>query len=123
MNDYDNNPLKNFINTFIEEENILEKTSNKFDEKRRKIIDDSDKIKNKFNILLIGPTGAGKSTLINEFLQINEAQESYLDVGTLSFHPYTTDNSEYTLVDSQGIDYSKSIGKTILLPRVNNLNL
>ena len=104
----DNNVIKNFIYQFIEEENILEKTSNKFEEKRNKIIDESNQSKKKFNILVIGPTGAGKSTLINEFLQIDEAEESYGDIGTLGFHPYTTDDSQYTLIDSQGLDYSKS---------------
>ena len=104
----DNNVIKNFINQFIEEENILEKTSNKFEEKRNKIIDESNQSKKKFNILVIGPTGSGKSTLINEFLQIDEAEESYGDIGTLGFHPYTTDDSQYTLIDSQGLDYSKS---------------
>ena len=105
----DNNALKNFINQFIEEENILEKTSNKFEEKRNQIIDESNQSKKKFNILVIGPTGSGKSTLINEFFQIDEAEESYGDIGTLGFHPYTTDDSEYTLIDSQGLDYSKSL--------------
>jgi predicted GTPase len=105
----DNNVIKNFNNQFIEEENILEKTSNKFEEKRNKIIDESNQSKKKFNILVIGPTGSGKSTLINEFFQIDEAEESYGDIGTLGFHPYTTDDSEYTLIDSQGLDYSKSL--------------
>lgn len=104
-----NNVLRNFINQFIEEENILVKTSNKFEEKRAKIIDESNKLKDKFNILVIGPTGSGKSTLINEFFKINDAKESYGDVGTVGFHSYTKDDSEYTLIDSQGLDYSKSM--------------
>lgn len=106
-----NNVLKDFINQFIEEENILQKTSDKITEKRNKIIDESNKLKEKFNILIIGPTGAGKSTLINEFLQINEAKEKYLEPETYDFHSYTTPNSEYTLIDSQGLDYSKSINE------------
>ena len=58
----DNNVLKNFIDQFIEEENILIKIANKFEEKSSKIINESKKLKNKFNILVIGPTGSGKST-------------------------------------------------------------
>ena len=104
-----NNALKDFINQFIAEEDILRKTSQKFEEKRNKIIDDSDKSKKKFNILVIGPTGSGKSTLINEFFHIKEAEESYGDIGTVGFHNYTIDDSEYILIDSQGLDYSKSI--------------
>ena len=109
INENDGNPFKAFINQFIFEENILEKTSNRFDQKRNKMINDSNKLKNKFNILVIGPTGAGKSTLINEFFNIKDAVESYGDVGTYGFRPYTTNNSEYTLYDSQGLDYSKDI--------------
>ena len=109
INENDDNPFKSFINQFIAEENILEKTSDKFEQKRDKIINDSNKLKNKFNILVMGPTGAGKSTLINEFFHINSAEESFGDVGTLGFKPYTTQNSEYTLFDSQGLDYSKDI--------------
>ena len=105
----DNNVLKNFIDQFIEEENILIKTANKFEEKSSKIINESRKLKNKFNILVIGPTGSGKSTLVNEFFGIKDAKECYGDVGTIGFHPYTTEDSEYVLIDSQGLDYSKSI--------------
>ena len=104
-----NSPIKTFINQFIDEENILEKTSDRFELKRNNIINDSNKSKSKFNILVIGPTGSGKSTLINEFFQIKDAKESYGDIGTLGFHDYTTPNSEYKLVDSQGLDYSENI--------------
>ena len=106
-----NNVLKEFINIFIEDENILQKTSDKIEEKKNKILNDSKKLKEKFNILIIGPTGAGKSTLINVFLDIKEAKEIYGDPGTYGFHPYTTPNSQYTLIDSQGWDYSRSINE------------
>ena len=119
-----NNVLKEFINIFIEDENILQKTSNKIEEKKNKILNDSKKLKEKFNILIIGPTGAGKSTLINEFLQIKEAKENYGDPGTYDFHSYTTPYSEYTLIDSQGLDYSRSINEFLdtLRDYINNAN-
>ena len=124
INENDGNPFKAFINKFITEENILEKTSNRFEQKRNKIINDSNKLKNKFNILVMGPTGSGKSTLINEFFNIKDAVESFGDVGTYGFRPYTTNNSEYTLYDSQGIDYSRNINEytALLKDKIIELN-
>ena len=49
----DNNVLKDFINEFIEEENILQKTTNKFEEKRTQILDESNKSKNNLKYLLL----------------------------------------------------------------------
>ena len=120
----DGNPFKAFINKFITEENILEKTSNRFERKRNKIINDSNKLKNKFNILVMGPTGSGKSTLINEFFNIKDAFESFGDVGTYGFRPYTANNSEYTLYDSQGLDYSRNINEytALLKDKIIELN-
>lgn len=109
INDHDNNSLQSFINKFIDDENILEKTSNKFDEKREEIIQNSNESRSKFNILVLGPTGSGKSTIINKVLNKKLAKISYGDIGTLGFRNYTTSNSEYSFIDSQGLDYQESI--------------
>ena len=45
----------------------------------------------------------------NKFFGIKLAKETFGDVGTYGFHPYTTDDSNYTLIDTQGLDYSKSL--------------
>ena len=37
------------------------------------------------------------------------AKISYGDIGTLGFRNYTTSNSEYSFIDSQGLDYQESI--------------
>ena len=81
-----------------------------FDKNTTKFIDES-KQKRRFNILLIGPTGSGKSTLINEFLQLKEkkAKEGVGDVQTWEFQEYFTEDSKYCLIDSQGFDYSKPV--------------
>ena len=104
--------INNLIRDFIHEENILNKTNHKFEEKRDKFINESNLEKSKRNILLIGPTGAGKSTLINEFLKLegdNRAREGVGDVQTFGFKEYRTADSNYCLIDSQGLDYSKSL--------------
>ena len=108
------NSIENVIIDFIEQENIIEKVNKKFDDNRNRFIDDSNKFKNKFNILIIGHTGAGKSTLINEILGLSsedKAKEGKGDIQTLGFKEYTSNNSNFNFIDSQGIDMSKSISK------------
>ena len=104
------NTIENFINEFIQYEHILEKTNKRFDENKKKFINES-KQKKRNNILIIGPYGAGKSTLINEFLNlnVNKAKEGIGDVQTWGFKEYFTEESNYCLIDSQGFDYSKPV--------------
>ena len=66
-----------------------------------------------FNILVIGSTGVGKSTLINEVLKLDEKSENSAKTGmgepiTLGEpHPYISDKVKgLRLWDSQGIDKS-----------------
>ena len=119
--------INNLIRDFIHEENILYITNNKFEEKRDKFRNESNLEKSKRNIILIGPTGAGKSTLINEFLKLegnNRAKEGIGDVQTFGFKEYTTADSNYCLIDCQGLDYSKSVkefGKN-LAKKINEYN-
>ena len=62
-----------------------------------------------FNILLVGCTNAGKSTLINEFLKLPEDKIAAESTGgptdTKDFTPYTGKNNNklYTLYDTNGI--------------------
>jgi len=61
-----------------------------------------------FNILLLGGTNVGKSTLINEFLKLenNKAKEGEgRECETIDFKPYTgkRNNQQYTLYDTNGI--------------------
>ena len=108
------NDIQQLINNFIENENILQKTNEKFDRKRQQFIDDSNKQKNKINIMVIGPTGSGKSTLINEILNLsdeNKAKEGVGDSQTMDFKIYNSDNSNFSFIDTQGFDYSKPISE------------
>jgi len=104
------NAIENFINEFILYEHILEKTNKRFDENKKKFINES-KQKKRNNILIIGPFDAGKSALINEFLnlKVNKAKEGVGDVQTWGFKEYFTEESNYCLIDSQGFDYSKPV--------------
>ena len=62
-----------------------------------------------FNILLLGCTNAGKSTLINEFLKLPDNKKAAESTGgptdTKDFTPYTEKNNNklYTLYDTNGI--------------------
>ena len=42
-------------------------------------------------------------------LQINKAKETYEYIGIFDFNEYTTEDSEYKLIDSQVLDYLRRI--------------
>ena len=108
------NQIEDFINSFIKKENILKTVNEKFEKNRKKIIEDFGKLKTKNNILLIGPTGSGKSTLINEFLGLkggDRAIEGKGETQTMGFKEYYSSDSKYCLIDSQGFDHSNSFKK------------
>ena len=106
-------PLKNTNNKII----IYTKTN--FDDKILKIknkIIERNNLKalqkiflNNFNILLLGCTSAGKSTLINEFLKLDDNKKAKESEGgtttTIEFAPYQgiNNNKTYTLYDTNGI--------------------
>ena len=119
------NNIESLTQNFIKNENILKKTKEKFDKNKEKFLNESKQLKNKYNILIIGPTGSGKSTLINEFLNLeNKAIEGIGDSITMDFKNYTTEGSKYTLIDTQGIDYSRPISEfsKILYSKIKECN-
>jgi len=86
-----------------------------------------------FNILLIGHTGVGKSTLINSILQLNKSSPNYAQTGygrpvTLGEpSPYESEKVKgIRLWDSQGIDKSnygmKELVKSVTTLINNNAN-
>ena len=103
-------------------EKIIIYTEQNFDEKvkkiKQKLINHNNISKlrkiliNNFNILLVGCTNAGKSTLINEFLKIDESKRAKESDGgptdTVDFTPYNGINNskQYTLYDTNGITNS-----------------
>jgi len=105
---------KNLLN-----EKIIVYSKEKFDEKIQKIKDKliSSKyikrlqkiITKNFNILLVGCTNAGKSTLINEFLKLDKEKKAKESEGgptdTVDFTLYEGEknNKQYSLYDTNGI--------------------
>ena len=95
---------------------------NKIDMIKEKLIEKKLKnlkkiIRNNFNIILVGCTNAGKSTLINEFLKLEKDKRAKESEGgpteidndiNIYFKSYTgkNNNKKYTLFDSNGITYS-----------------
>ena len=114
--------IKNQLDEKILKEKIIIYNEQKFEEKIKKIKEKliSDKYISKlrkilaknFNILLVGCTNAGKSTLINEFLKLDENNRAKESVGgptdTTDFKPYvgTNNGKQYTLHDTNGITNS-----------------
>ena len=66
-------------------------------------------IANNYNILLVGNTNVGKSTLINEFLNLSNSRKAKEGDGgptqTIDFTPYKAqkNNKNFTLFDTNGI--------------------
>ena len=94
----ENSNFKNYLRNFILKVNIF--------------VEENASIHR--NILVIGKTGVGKSTLINTFLNINSAEKGISLPITQNFNQYTSvpDNS-FRLIDSKGIEgsYEDSIKK------------
>ena len=80
-------------------------------------------MRNNFNVLLVGCTGVGKSTLINEFLQLDKDKRAKESIGiptkTEDFIPYKgkNNNINYTLHDTNGITYA---GEDSIDKKINN---
>ena len=86
---------------------ILEKVKNKFIQKYGKEFKKT--ISKNFNVLLLGKTGVGKTTLINSFLELSDVERGKEGDGkptpTIEFKEYKGErnNQHYTLFDTNGI--------------------
>ena len=122
--------LEKLIKIIIKKDDIFEKTKAQFEEKINLFKNNSEKSK-EINILLIGKTGVGKSTLINTLLNLdkeNMAEESIGKVGTLDYKKYSSKHwKNINLIDSRGLDFGKSFQyyqrKTINYVRNSNKDI
>lgn len=113
LKQYDTNQIIGVIEKIIEtvDLNLI------FNKKTKKFLDLVETLEinpdmNHLNILLLGPTGSGKSTLINTLLELkgNEKAEVGDDNNpkTMDFHPYTSNKKKYIrCIDSRGIEKDK----------------
>ena len=121
--------LEGLTKNIIKNDRIKQETMNQFEIKKQNFINIAEKSK-VINILLIGKTGVGKSTLINVLLNLeneNMAKESIGNVGTLEFITYSSEHwKNINLIDSRGFDFGKPIEcyqkDTINYIRKNNMD-
>jgi GTPase SAR1 family protein len=132
-----NNLIKLFPNDFTSKylpDNLFQNCSNyvksiynkcaqtyKLEEKLNKILDEFlqneiskiNLINSKINILVIGPSGVGKSTLINEFLELddeNKAEVNDTDSCTMTNKLYESPKfPQFGLIDTRGIEKNLEI--------------
>jgi GTPase SAR1 family protein len=131
LRQYDTRKFEEVLKKIYKDENFSDLISNKVKENIN--IMNFETHTSLFNILLIGPTGVGKSTLINSVLQMDKKSKNSAKTGkgvpiTLGEpHPYTNEKVKgIRLWDSQGIDKSnygiKQLIKSVTTLINNNAN-
>ena len=131
LRQYDTRKFEEVLKKIYKDENFSDLISNKVKENIK--IMNFETHTSLFNILLIGPTGVGKSTLINSVLQMDKKSKNSAKTGkgvpiTLGEpHPYTNEKVKgIRLWDSQGIDKSnygiKQLIKSVTTLINNNAN-
>ena len=113
LNEYDIKEISKIIEEIISKINLKQV----FDEKTKTFLNLVETLKvnpdmNHLNILLLGPTGSGKSTLINVLLELEGEERA--EVGddnnpkTMDFHAYTSAKKKYIrCYDSRGTEKNK----------------
>ena len=111
INNYSQDSLKIFFQNLAENEKILDKLIENSKQESEKILNNYYKKSNHFNIITIGKTGIGKSTLINGIFEYKENEGAKTGNGK----PITQEYAEYMspkrkglrIIDSRGIEMGK----------------
>ena len=108
LNNYSPINLKIFLQNLAENEKIKDKLIKDSEMESEKILNKTYKNSNHFNVLLIGKTGVGKSTLINGIFDFNENEGAKTGDGkpiTKEFGEFLSDKRKgLRIIDSKGIE-------------------
>ena len=108
LSDYSTDNLKILSQQICEKEKLMDKLIEYIKKSSQLIMEKYFKNSKHFNVLLLGKTGVGKSTLINGTLDLSENEKAKTGVGepvTKEFDEYTSDKRKgLRLVDSRGIE-------------------
>lgn len=101
-------------NLVIPVEGLAEKFEQQFTELKNEIINP--------NILILGQTGVGKSSLINTIFEKNIAAVSNTKAQTRGFHVYSDKDVPVNIIDSEGYELEKSADFKKMIEEYLNLH-
>ena len=108
LSNYSPSNLKAFLQNLTENEKLKDKLISDSEKETEKILHQSYRNTNHFNIVLLGKTGVGKSTLINGIFDFSENEGAKTGDGkpiTQEFEEYTSDKRKgLRFIDSKGIE-------------------
>ena len=108
LSDYSSDNLKILSQQICEKEKLMDKLIEYIKKSSELIMEKYFKNSKHFNVLLLGKTGVGKSTLINGTLDLSENEKAKTGIGepvTKEFDEYTSDKRKgLRLIDSRGIE-------------------
>ena len=108
LSNYSPSNLKAFLQNLTENEKLKDKLISDSEKETENILHQSYKNTNHFNIVLLGKTGVGKSTLINGIFDFSENEGAKTGDGkpiTQEFEEFTSDKRKgLRFIDSKGIE-------------------